>query len=830
MKSTDSYYYYPADCVSAMERSADGTIYFAGCAGVGTYTSDSTLTWRRTIGGLDVFSPRDLAYDSKRNEMWFAAENQGLVRYKIDEDEAELFTEDKIDGLSNIQGVVADNKNRIWFYTERDLYVVTDDANKILRATPFLDIEDVSFLPRAVIIDKDGNIVIGTTQGALTVDSNLKTGFDESPKIVLTSLTVADRLRTGGSEQMPVALDNLDCLTLKNDENTFTIHFSALSFGNNRRLSYRWRLKGYDDGWQNAMPTRDLSFRNIPFGRYTLEIDACNALTGEVMSSRSLSIRILPPLWLSWWAITVYVLVALVLTVVIVRFIRRRRREKNIADKIHSFLNIVHDLRTPVTLIKAPLGEIENQKDLPDDTVRNARLAMSNVDKLLSMIGRLLDLRHESQHSDCLNLSLTDVGDILESKAQEFKVAAINKGLQLTVDVPSDMPAVMMDCNKISHILDNLVSNAIKYTFSGGVRISARYDRKRWYIEISDTGIGIARSDIQRLFSKEFRGANAIRTEEAGTGMGLLIVHRLCKLHEGTVRTFSKENEGTTFVLSFPMSYRRPYRIVSDLSGGDMLQDEETEGAGTDDKETIVIIDDEKEILDYLTDALSNTYAIVRYADAAEALGHIAEISLDIVISDVRLKGMSGFELCQKIKSSVETSHIPVVLLSGLSERENIILGLESGASDYIVKPFDISVLRLRLRNILKMRQRIQAQLQGADTGGDEEAVPVNSLDREFIEKVRSLIDGHLSDSEYGIAEICRDIGMSRTTLFKKIKALTGEGINEFIRSHRLNKGKALLEGGGYSVSEVAYMVGFADPKYFSSTFKRKFGVSPSKM
>lgn len=208
----------------------------------------------------------------------------------------------------------------------------------------------------------------------------------------------------------------------------------------------------------------------------------------------------------------------------------------------------------------------------------------------------------------------------------------------------------------------------------------------------------------------------------------------------------------------------------------------------------------------------------------------IAEINPDIVVSDVRLKGMSGFEFCHKIKNSVETSHIPVVLLSGLSERENIILGLESGANDYIVKPFDISVLRLRLRNILKMRQRVQSQMLDGKTDSEEAEVAVSALDMEFIERVRGLIDEHISDTEYSIGELCRDIGMSRTTVYNKIKALTGESIVEYIRTMRLTKGKELLATGEYTVSTVAYMVGFSDPKYFSSSFKRKFGVSPSRM
>ena len=828
---SNTYYYYPSECVCTMTATDDGTVYITGCGGVGTCRPDGTMDWSRVTGGMEVLSTRDVAYDRERGELWFAAENQGLVRHSLKTGKAEVFDTRYVGGLNNIQGLAIDHIGRLWFYSERDLFVLDRDRNEVVCATPLLGVEDVSFTPRSIIIDDDGNIVIGTTEGAMTLNTNLTVAKDAVPEIILPVLMVNGNVRAAGTDDMPVALDNLDRLVLNNDENTFTIHFSSVSYGNNGLLTYRWRLEGYDDEWQTAGPSHDLVFRNLPFGKYRLEINACSAFTGEVLASRSLDIRILPPLWLSWWAILIYIVVAAVLTVTIIRYIRRRRTERNIADKIHSVLNIVHDLRTPVTLIKAPLGEIESRQDLPEDTLKNARLAMSNVERLLSMIGRLLDLRHESQHSDCLNLSSTSVAEFLQSKVREWKVAAINKGLSIEVDVPEDMPEVMMDRNKVNHILDNLLSNAIKYTFTGGVHVVASFDRKRWYIEISDSGIGIPRNDIQRLFNREYRGANAISTDEIGSGMGLLIVHRLCRLHKGRVNVYSKENKGTKFVLSFPLKYKAPYRIIEEKPVEQPAREEESNVGAGDEKQTLIIIDDEKEMLDYLADALSSTYRTVSFTDGEEALRQIDDINPDIVISDVRLKGMSGFELCQKIKTSVETSHIPVVLLSGLSERDNIILGLESGANDYIVKPFDISVLRLRLRNILEMRQRLQSKMvEGTTECEEEEDVTVSALDREFIDRVRGLIDEHISDSEYSIGELCRDIGMSRTTVYNKIKALTGESIVEYIRTVRLTRGKELLATGEYPVSTVAYMVGFSDPKYFSSSFKRKFGVSPSRM
>ncbi len=824
----DTYHYYPSECVCDMAIGPKGSLYITGCGGVAIYNPGDSVRWNSEIGGIHIYTySRDVIYDAARNEMWFATDGQGLIRQNLATGKAQKFeiadTKNKID---NIYGVVLDSKGQIWFNTEQDLYLIGTDRQHAVCVTSLLEVSEVSFVERSIHLDNNQYLSLGTNEGVIIF--NTTKGYEDvgDVHLVLNDLLVNYRLCPPGVEDsmIKVSLDKLEKLTLKHQQNTFEIKFSAINFDNSKRVVYDWRLKGYDDEWQNAN-NRELLFRNVPHGKYTLEIRAKDAITDEIMDERHLIVEIEPPLPLTWWAKMLYVLMVLLTVFLAIKYFRRRQREQRIADKIQSFLSVIHDLRSPITLIKAPLSEIESTEDLPDAVRRNTSLAMTNVDKLLSMIGRLLDLQRESQHSDYLNLTETDLREFLEQKTAEWRVAAIQKGLAIELDIAAALPKVQIDRNKIGHVLDNLLSNAIKYTYQGSITLRARVDKKQWILEISDTGIGIPRNDRSLLFRSQYRGSNVVSTDEIGSGMGLLIVHRLCALHKCKIKLTSKENEGTTFKLVFPLHIRA---VSFKMPDSDEREDTEYAESIDESKATLVLIDDEKDILDYLQEVLSDTYNVLRYYEAEEALKHISEINPDIVLSDVKLKGMSGFELCQKVKSSVETSHIPVILLSAMSERQNIILGLEYGANDYIIKPFDISVLRLRIRNILDSRRLMQSHVI-ANEEQDDNIDMINDLDKEFMENVRAAIDANISDSEYSIGNLCRDLGMSRTTIYNKIKALTGESINEFIRIRRLTQAKSLLLSHRYSISEVAYMVGFADPKYFSTCFKKVFGVSPSK-
>lgn len=413
----------------------------------------------------------------------------------------------------------------------------------------------------------------------------------------------------------------------------------------------------------------------------------------------------------------------------------------------------------------------------------------------------------------------------------EFHLAAMQKSVGIELEVEPDMPKVWIDREKMDHIIDNLLSNALKYTEKGVIHILVKTARKKWTIEVKDTGIGIPKEEQGNIFHEYYRAQNAMNFEETGSGIGLMITRRIVKQHHGTISFSSVEGQGTTFTVTFPQRIKASVAVEAKADGREEAQaatgavHEETERAG---KNVLLLAEDDADMREYLVDSLSSEYKVVAVPDGGKALETAREINPDIIISDIVMPVLEGDELCRILKSSVDTSHIPIILLTALSERENIIFGLEAGANDYIIKPFDLSVLKVRIRNILQNRQHLRETVLAMDAQ-PEETDYTSQLDKEFLDKVMKVIEEELSDSEFSINDFCRMLGMSRTSVYNKIKTLTGQGPNDFIRIVRLNKAKELLVSRKYSIGEVANMVGFSDPKYFSTCFKSSLVPVPAK-
>jgi DNA-binding response OmpR family regulator len=354
---------------------------------------------------------------------------------------------------------------------------------------------------------------------------------------------------------------------------------------------------------------------------------------------------------------------------------------------------------------------------------------------------------------------------------------------------------------------------------------------------ITDTGIGVPVSEQKYLFKRFFRARNAINSQETGSGIGLLLTKELVKLHEGTISFSSKENVGTEFRLVFPKG--KQFFLKKELLNAYMEEEDETTGASENPEDTepetdeqkikILLVEDNDDMRFYLKNELSACYAVVEATDGQEALDRIEAINPDLIVSDNLMPRLNGDEMCAKLKSSMETSHIPIILLTALTDKQNIIKALDYGTDDYITKPFDVTILKARIRNLLLNREKLKLALTSSN---DAEEYPeyTNPLDKEFIEKAILLVEKYLDEPSFSINDFCLGMAMSRSSLFNKLKALTGQAPNDFIRTIRLNKAKELLLSKQYNVFEVSIMTGFSDTKYFSTTFKKQFGISPSKI
>ena len=833
---TDTYTYYPIDSIGDIKPGMDGSLLIAGCNGLALFDKTSGETqWYQTFGDISLHYPIRCLMQSSSGDIWLATDGDGLIRIDAGKKKAHAYTVDNHLASNSINSLLEDNEGRIWFSTEKELYCLDLSRNIIIGANDFLDISWGYYNPNAALKLKNGYLAFGTAEGVLSFLPSLDLKPHVPIELILTDFKLLYESVKAGMKGslLKTNINDTREIGLKHNQNSFSISFSAINFVAPHRIRYEYMLENYNEEWEHSHAVRSVSYMNLSPGNYVFRLRAFDKYTGQQVGERSLEIVVHSPYWVSWWALLIYLVVLSVFVYLFVQHARYKANEGRIKEKIRSFISIAHDIRTPVTLIKAPLSELEAQEGLPEEGRKIVAVAMKNVEKLMGMITQLLELQKtELQAEECLKVSQYDIKAYLEEKMAEFHLAAMQKSVGMELEVEPDMPKVWIDREKMDHIIDNLLSNALKYTEKGGIHIRVKSAKKKWVIEVKDTGIGIPKEEQGNIFHEYYRAQNAMNFEDTGSGIGLMITRRIVKQHHGTISFSSVEGQGTTFTVTFPqkikasvvVAEKEENRVEVQAVAGSMP--EEAERAG---KNVLLLAEDDADMREYLVDSLSSEYKVVAVPDGGKALETAREINPDIIISDIVMPVLEGDELCRMLKSSVDTSHIPIILLTALSERENIIFGLEAGANDYIIKPFDLSVLKVRIRNILQNRQRLRETVLAMDVQ-PEETDYASQLDKEFMDKVMNVIEEELADSEFSINDFCRMLGMSRTSVYNKIKTLTGQGPNDFIRIVRLNKAKELLLSKRYSIGEVANMVGFSDPKYFSTCFKKQFGTSPSKI
>ena len=832
-RRTDAYTYYPIDCVGDIKYGDKNTLLIAGCDGLGFFDKSSgEIRWQQKFGDVTLHYPVRCLLRSSSGEIWLLTDGEGLVRFNPENDESSIYT--IADGLvsNSINSVVEDDNGHIWFNTEKELYCLDLVENMVINGNDLLNIDWGYYNANASLKTKDGHLAFGTAEGVLVFAPSFDFSGNVSVKLIFTDFKLPyESLKVGvPGSPLQTSINDTRCLKLKHNQNSFSISFSAINFVSPHKIRYEYRLNNYERQWHRVDAVQSVGYMDLPPGKYTFELRAFDKYTRHQVGEHAIDIYVSYPLWASWWAMTIYLILLLVVGYLLFQFRRQRVREEKIKERIHSFIGVAHDIRTPVALIKAPLSELETQDSLPEESKKKVAIAMKNTEKLFTMITQLMELRKVEAHPERLEVAWYDIKEYMEDKLSAFRMAAVQKEIELYLEIDPEMSEVWLDKNKMDHIMDNLLSNALKYTEKGSIGVIVKQARNKWTVEVTDTGVGIPAEDQKNIFNEYYRARNVVDSQEQGIGIGLMITSRIIRQHHGKIEFRSVENEGTTFKITFPRKLKSGMLVAvkenlpENVVRGALSQKENEQA----DKNVLLLAEDDKDMREYLTDSLSSEYKVISVPDGGKALDMAREINPDIIISDIIMPVIQGDELCRILKSSVETSHIPVILLTALSERENIILGLEAGANDYIIKPFDLSVLRVRLRNILQNRQHLRDTVLSSDIPANE--VDYSSqLDKEFLDNAMAAIDANMGNLEFSITDFCRTLGMSRTSVYNKIKTLTGQGPNDFIRIVRLNKSKELLLSHKYSIAEVASMVGFSDPKYFSTCFKKQFGMSPSK-
>ena len=723
--------------------------------------------------------------------------------------------------------IASDRTGMVWAASDETLFRLDPEAEAPVVMNRYLGIGPVQFNHTASARLSDGSLAFGSASGALRFfPERIRRDVQEPVVPLLTGF----RLMSGNAAAQAKVLKNrsvqtLDRVTLPASERSFAVSFSAQAFGSRSRVLFVYRLDGHDPVDRTSLTAATVEYPSVPPGRYVFRVRCVDSLTGSELGVRELAVKVMRPPLLSTVAKLLY---ALLLTGIVLLFIRFRRKEaarRMTRERLDTFIRFAHELKTPVSLIKAPLSDLQRDSTLPEDDRQSVTTAMRNADRLMSMINSLLDLREDTPEAGRLYLETTGLQEYLEDGVEPFQTVARQKGITLTCTVDEGLGPVPLDREKMDRILQNLVSNAVKYTEKGLVEVSASPAGKMWRLVVRDTGIGIPAEARSRIFNGGVRAANARDVDETGYGIGLMITRQLVLQLGGSISLQSEEESGSAFTLLFPMEYR--------ASGGVILAPEPADAAENGAQAAavpnrILVVEDDPEMLAYLKSALGGEFETLTAPDGETAFRLAEESQPDLVLSDVIMPVMNGYDLCRRLKSTLATSHIPVILLTAMDDREHIILGLESGADDYVVKPFDPQVLSARISNLLHERERLRSLLLRA--GREEKRREYsNQLDRDFMEKVLAVMEKSFADPLFQVDDLCREVAMSRTAFYNKLKAVTGKAPNDFIRIFRLERAAELLSSGELTVTEAADRVGFSDPKYFSSCFRRHFGVSPSK-
>lgn len=648
-------------------------------------------------------------------------------------------------------------------------------------------------------------------------------------------------------------------IRLKYKQNVFTIEYAGLNFQNEGNCQYAYYLENFETSW-NYVGNRDFAtYTNLGPGEYFFHVKAStdNAEWGNNVNT--LKIIIEPPFWLSKWGFFIYFLLGIFLLVgfyVVATRIQKskalakmERREKEYLTELNNFkleffTNVSHELRTPLTLIVGPLTRILEDDKLTPALKKKMRGIMNNAHRLLMLINQLLEFRKIENGKEKLRVSHQNITTLLKDVEEAFIESAESKSITFKFEIINLDTNIWVDCQKLENVLINLISNALKFTKEGGeVNVKVELQPKELLyktliITVADNGIGIDPSKLKRIFDRFYHADGLNDTQVAGSGIGLALVHSLVKLHNGTIGVESVVGKGAVFTVKLPVS-RKAYgdneiligadqyiphvTLADDLKPVPVLRDEIERLSKNP---TILVIDDNRELLEFISETLISDYQVITAIDGTQGMEKVEESLPDLIISDVMMPGIDGFELTRKLKTDIRTSHIPIILLTAKSGEENEYEGLQTGADYYIEKPFLPHILVKLIENVLATRksliERFKSDVQMLPT-----EVAVSESDKDFLEKISGLIRENIDRPNLDVTYLVNEIGISRSLLHVKLKKLTDCSATEFIRSIRLREAVKLIADGKCNISEAAYKTGFSSPAYFSRRFKEYFGVTP---
>lgn len=800
-----------------------------------------------------------LAID-KQGCVWVGTSNGVHV---FDAHRGKAYQYGKGEGMANemIQDLVVDKLGDIWATTANGLcrFRRTLSSEQPFALTMFDSqnkLGDAKFLPRTAASMADGKLLFGSSTGFYIVDPIQVKDMKYTGHPVFISLLVNNQEVVAGKEYdgrviLPFALSTTKKIVLEHDENFITVHFSGLNFDMPHHTYYKYRLQGVNNDWIVISPQDGIgraNYTDLSPGTYKLEVYSAGLDKVWSKQSATLEIEVLAPLWATWWAKLLYLLVFIALIIFVVRWKIEQNRKRMENEKYKEleemkyrfFTNISHEFRTLLTLIITPIGSI--LKRTTDGETRHQLNDVSrNAGDLLQLVNQLLDFRKMEMNGEHLNLTSGNLNEFIQYTTMKFMPLAEQKNIRLTFEDKTEGLFMYFDKDKVGKVLTNLLSNAFKFTKAGG-KVNVNLEkcildsRRCAHIVVEDTGCGIPKEEQGHVFERFYRTEQDSSSQQIGSGIGLNMVYEYIQLHEGKVSLESEEGKGSRFIVDIPADLKREVQQEASEENciASPVMDDVVDGAvgvqtSRKIEKTVLVVEDNEDFSHFLSQELGRIYNKVLMAkDGIEGAMKAEAENPDIIVSDVMMPRMNGTDMCRRIKENIETSHIPIILLTAWSTDEGRATGYKAGADAYIAKPFDMEVLLARISNLLEKQEKRQRDFSHS-ISLDPKTVTDSSPDEDFLKEVIACIEKNIDNSEYTIDSLSTDIVMSRMSLYRKMKSLTGQTPADFIRTVRLKTAAKLLKEEKCTVSEACYRTGFASPQNFSKHFKEMFGVLPSQ-
>jgi len=775
----------------------------------------------------------------KDDVIWLCTGGNGVVQYNIKTKAINKFSVDS--GLpSNFVNGISFSKGHLWIGTEHGLCRMNEDGDSVMTYNSSPSLSNVSFNQNAHYNLKNGKLIWGTNKGALLFDPDAIQKNESTGRIFYQNLTISGRsIRDSLNPKLKSPLDSLQELSLKYFQNTISLEMIPIGV-NSSGLKFSWKLEGLDKEWSMPVNNRILSYSNIPSGKYTLRIRMIDNSSTNVIEERSVIIRVIPPVWEKWWFKYLIVVFVIGLVFFLFAYYIDRLKKQHTEEKVRFFTNTAHDIRTSLTLIKAPVEELSKEKNLTESGKYYLNLAIEQARQLGSVVTQLMDFQKADIGREHLLLSMTDIVQLVSNRMIMLDSYAKSKNIDLVFVPDRERYATAVDESKMEKIIDNLISNAIKYSPDNSqIEIELKFFANKWTFQVKDNGIGIGKKAQRLLFKEFYRGDNAINSKVVGSGIGLLLVKNYVAMHGGNISFSSQENIGSTFQVVIPFktisreSMAIKDSILTTTSGPipEISQQVDLENEIPASREMkVLIVEDNDDLLNFMKTTLGNDFKVYTAVDGEKAWEFISKHIPDLVVSDIMMPNMDGFELCKIMKSTYETSHIPIILLTALSEKTDQLHGLRLGADDYLTKPFDMNLLIQRIKSIIRNREVVREKALKLITGDSNEHILTNELNDKFVRKMLEVARANVSNTEFGKEEFASAMNVSSSLLYKKIKSLTDQSPTDFIKTIRLNHAVELLQSRKYTVTEVSELCGFASLTYFGVVFRKHFGKSPSEI